>query len=143
MHRDHLESHSSMGDEIYLKIWEMEQEHARTRWTVVTFFMSVSFAIFGFSFQEKLLPLESLAMRLSSLLIFWFAYILLLHFYRFTRFLRGYLIKMETSNQTSIDLESKATEAISTHRRLSTIGLIFSFGVIFTIGVGLLLLLGL
>jgi hypothetical protein len=142
MQPEYLESQLNIGDEIYLKIWEMEQEHARTRWTVVTFFMSVSFAIFGFSFQEKLSS-EAFAIRLGSLLIFWFSYILLLHFYRFTRFLRSYLINMENLKRTSIDLESKATEAIGARKRLSTLGLIFGFGVIYTTGVVLLVLLGL
>jgi hypothetical protein len=35
---------------------QAEQEHTRTRWTVVTFFMSISFALFGLSFQNKLAP---------------------------------------------------------------------------------------
>ncbi len=39
------------AEELYLQIWEREQEHTKTRWNVTTFFVSISFAIFGFSLQ--------------------------------------------------------------------------------------------
>jgi hypothetical protein len=32
-------------DDIYMQIWQGEQDHTRTRWTVTTFFLSISFAI--------------------------------------------------------------------------------------------------
>lgn len=44
-------------DDAYLQIWKIEQDHSRTRWTVTTFFLSISFAILGLSFD----PNESLA----------------------------------------------------------------------------------
>ena len=43
----------NFGDEAYLKVLEFQQEKAKGRWSVATFFMSVSFAVFGFSFQVK------------------------------------------------------------------------------------------
>ena len=42
------------ADEVYATIWKVEQDHNRTRWTVTTFFLGLSFAIFGFSFRENI-----------------------------------------------------------------------------------------
>jgi hypothetical protein len=125
-------------DEAYLKIWEIAQQHAQMRWAVMTFFMSVSFAIFGFSFQDNLPPSESLVLRIAGLLIYWFAVLLLLHFYRFTKFLRRYLIQMEETKQTNLDVQGKAAEARMAQMPFSTIGLVLYFGVIYTAGVLLL-----
>jgi len=143
MQSDLPQSQPPVSDETYLKIWEVEQAHANMRWTVITFFMSVSFAIFGFSFQEKLPLLEALTLRLAGLLVYWFAFMLLLHFYRFTRFLRSYLFTMENAQQTSLDLQSKAIEAHIAEKPFSTTRLILGLGVIYTLGVFLLLRLGL
>lgn len=135
---------NQIKDSVYLKIWQTEQEHVRTRWTVVTFFLSVSFAILGFSFQSKLSSQEGLAIRISGLLIYWFAYALFLHFYSYTRFLRSYLIEMEKSRRTSLDIQSKADEAqLGASKRLSTTRLLFFFGLIYTAGIIALWLLGL
>lgn len=131
-------------DNVYLKIWQTEQEHVRTRWTVVTFFLSISFAILGFSFQNKLSPQEALAIRISALLIYWFTYILLLHFYAYTRFLRTYLIEMEKAGRTTLDIQGKAyMSQLGSNKRLSTTRLLFLFGLIYTAGVIALWLLGL
>jgi hypothetical protein len=143
MKNDQIQSQMPMQDETYLKIWEIEQEHMRMRWAVTTFFMSVSFAIFGFSFQEKLPSLEALALRVAGLLVYWFAVLLLLHFYRFTKFLRNYLIEMEKAQQTRLDVQGKATDARLAQKPFSTISLILGFGMIYTSGVLLLLWLGL
>lgn len=40
-------------DDAYLEIWKIEQEHSRTRWTIATFFLSISFAVLGLSFDSK------------------------------------------------------------------------------------------
>jgi hypothetical protein len=59
-----------VSDETYLKIWEIDQANTSTRWTVTTFFFSVSFAIFGFSFQAQLAyPIPTVA-RISGLIIY-------------------------------------------------------------------------
>src|SRR5689334_18874941 len=59
-----------VSDETYLKIWEIDQANTNTRWTVTTFFFSISFAIFGFSFQAQLAyPLPTVA-RISGLIIY-------------------------------------------------------------------------
>lgn len=43
----------TIDDDSNLKIWDIEQKHTGTRWTLMTFYLSVSFAIFGLSFQNK------------------------------------------------------------------------------------------
>lgn len=132
---------AQVNDEIYLRIWEKEQEHVRTRWTVTTFFLSVSFAIFGFSFQQNLALSSALAIRLASLIIYWFAYFLFTRFYDYTRFLRAYLIEMETSQQTSLRLESRASTRPRRGMNLSTSRSLLFLGIIYVIGVGVLWLL--
>jgi len=132
------------GDDVYLQIWQTEQDHVRTRWTVITFFLSVSFAIFGFSFQTKLGISQSIAIRIAGLLIYWFAYLLLLHFYAYTKFLRTYLLDMEKSGRTTLDIQSKADASnLGASKRLSTTRLLFLFGLIYTVGIITLWLLGL
>jgi len=132
------------GDDVYLQIWQTEQDHVRTRWTVITFFLSVSFAIFGFSFQAKLGLSQSIAIRIAGLLIYWFAFLLLLHFYEYTKFLRGYLVDMEKSGRTSLDIQSKADASnLGASKQLSTTRLLFLFGLIYTVGIITLWLLGL
>jgi hypothetical protein len=131
---------AQVNDEIYLRIWEREQEHVRTRWTVTTFFLSVSFAIFGFSFQQNLALSSALAIRLASLIIYWFAYSLFMRFYDHTRFLRSYLKEMETAQQTSLHLESRASMR-RPYRGISTRRSLLFLGIVYTIGVGVLWLL--
>ena len=131
-------------DDVYLQIWQTEQDHVRTRWTVITFFLSVSFAIFGFSFQEKLGVSQSIAIRLAGLPIYWFAYVLLVHFYTYTTFLRNYLIEMEKSGRITLDIQSKANiSRLGSRKRLSTTRLLFLFGLIYTAGIIVLRFLGL
>jgi hypothetical protein len=55
-------------DDQYLTIWQGEQNYLRTRWSVSTFFMSISFAILGLSFQNAMLPSQTLAMRIAGTL---------------------------------------------------------------------------
>ena len=144
MSSEQAHTQTQVEDGLYLKIWQTEQEHSRTRWTVVTFFLSISFAILGFSFQNRFSPSETLAIRISGLLIYWFTYMLLLHFYAYTRFLRAYLVEMEKSGRASLDIQSKAdTSHLGVYKRLSTTRLMLLFGLIYTIGIIVLWLLGL
>lgn len=144
-----MQEQTQVKDSVYLKIWQIEQAHQRTRWTVVTFFMSISFAIFGFSFQSSLARSESLAIRIAGLLIYWFAYVLLVQFYGYTKFLRDYLLEMEKAGRTTFDIQSKIALAHisgSSSKRgswKSTIRLILYFGFIYTVGVIVLWFLGL
>lgn len=144
MNNDQVQRQIKVNDNVYLKIWQTEQSHQRTRWTVVTFFLSISFAILGLSFQGKFSLSEALALRISGLLIYWFAYLLLLHFYAFTRFLRNYLLEMEKSGRTTLDIQSKANKShIGSSRLLSTTKLLFLFGSIYTVGIIVLRFMGL
>src|SRR5438045_2034412 len=144
-----VQQQPQMKDSTYLKIWQIEQAHQRTRWTVVTFFMSISFAIFGFSFQSSMVRSETLAIRIAGLLIFWFADVLLVQFYSYTKFLRDYLLEMEKAGRTTFDIQSKIALAHisgsgSKHGIWkSTVRLILYFGLIYTFGVIVLWLLGL
>jgi hypothetical protein len=63
---DQTQSETQIDNDSYLKIWQADQEYIRTRWTVTTFFMSVSFAISGFSFQANIVPPERLAIRIAA-----------------------------------------------------------------------------
>ena len=125
------------SDEQYLKIWEIEQDHVRTRWTIATFFFSISFAILGFSFQPQLTHSSILALRLCGLVVYWFGYLLFLHFYKYDIYLRRYMAKMETFNQTSIRLHPPSRMG----RRLRTIHLLAIFGIMYLCGILLLFLL--
>ncbi|HZU03191.1 MAG TPA: hypothetical protein VFA10_26220 [Ktedonobacteraceae bacterium] len=133
-------------DEAYLEIWKVEHEYVRTRWTIATFFMSVSFAILGFSFQGKLALPEVVAIRISGLFIYWFAYILYWNFYAYSKFLRNYLLDMEAANRSSLDIQGKTEMTLRPAKgkqQLPTKHLLLYFGVIYTVGVILLWLLGL
>ena len=140
MSSDQIQSQTKIDNVTYLKIWQTEQEHQRTRWTVVTFFLSISFAILGLSFQTKLAPAESIALRLAGLFIYWFAYALLQRFYIYTKTLRAYLMEMERSGRTDLDIQTRASSAQPD--KLSTVNLILYFGLIYTAGVVLLWWLG-
>ncbi len=139
-----IQPQDQVKDETYLKIWQTEQDHVRTRWTVVTFFISISFAILGFSFQSKFTPEASLAIRISGLFIYWFAFVVLLHFYSFTKFLREYLLEMERTGRTALDIQSKSEKSqLGSSRRFSIVRLFIIFGIIYTIGIAVLWFLGL
>lgn len=102
-------------DDTYIEIWKIEQDHSRTRWTVTTFFLSVSFAILGLSFQTQVdqakLALDSSlpdVQRLVGLAVFWFGYLLFVQFNRYTSFLRNQLRKMEKANLVSFTIQTDA-----------------------------------
>src|SRR5947209_11386600 len=125
---------TSTDDDIYVKIMQAEQEHTRTRWTVATFFMSVSFAILGFSFQSQLVAPKPIIMRISALLIYWFAYLLFLRFRPYGGFLSGYLKEMEQSKRTTITIRGKEADRIARdaiYRLVTSTLLLFLFGLIY------------
>lgn len=122
-------------EERYFKIWTAEQEHTKTRWTVSTFFFSVSFAIFGFSFQAQLSkPLANVA-RLSGLVIYWFAYLIFAQFNHYTRFLRNYLKELEDRGQTTIKLQTGSEQFMKSKntRIMSATRLLLYFGILYAI----------
>jgi hypothetical protein len=82
---------------LYLTLFQADLTHTTIRWTVTSFFMGISFALLGFSFQTSFSFISALAIRVSAIAIYWFAYILYLHYYDYNVFLRDYLLKMELS----------------------------------------------
>lgn len=100
------------NEELYLKIWEREQEHTKTRWNMTTFFFSISFAIFGFSLQTKNSPVSPIISHSVALAIYWFAFVLFWRFNSFTNYLREYLRDMEVSGQVKIDVQTRASQAM-------------------------------
>ena len=134
---------TGIDDEIYMKIWKTEQQYISTRWNNVTFFIGISFAILGFSFQSNLALPEAFAIRISGLALYWFAYAFYLHFYAYTHFLRTYLIEMETSGRTKHTIQSKAQVAVSIgiNKYMATRRMLLYFGTFYSLGVILLLLL--
>ena len=133
---------SAEQDEIYLKIWDLEQQQATTRWTVTTFFLSVSFAIFGFSFQASLAAPFPDAARLSGLAIYLFGYVLFLRFNVYTRFLRGYLRNLEARGRTSLDIQTQAAVLLRGRPRRSATWLLGYFAALYMLAVVVLWRLG-
>lgn len=137
-------SSTKTEDDAYLRILQVDQGHSQSRWTLTTFFMSVSFAILGFSFQDKLTPSTSLAIRISGLLIYWFAYFMFQRFLEYNKVLRSYLLEMEKSGRTSFDIQGRTNEALRarSNRLVSSGHLLLYFGILYTVGVILFRLLG-
>lgn len=131
-----------LQDEAYLEIWKIEQDHSRTRWTVTTFFLSISFAIMGLSFN----PSDSVAnagifglslpdvQRFIGVFIFWFGYALFVQFNRYTNFLRTRLREMEQQKLVSFTFQSDAREFMYSKARatFSASWLLFYFGLLYT-----------
>jgi hypothetical protein len=131
---DQLEPLSKTREDTYWKLWETDLEHMKIRWTVWTFFISISFGILGFSFQTSLTPSAGIAMRASCLLIYWFAYILYLYFHDFSQVIRTYQTEMEISKQVSLDIQTTLNKTIRgpKRKRGSTTKLLLYFGLIYT-----------
>lgn len=128
------------GDELYLRIWELEQTNTNTRWTIATFFFSVSFAIFGFSFQANLTSPLPLTARLAALAIYWFAYALFRRFNAYTTLLRSYLRAMERERRTSLKVQTLVARQFRQGRGQysSSTRLLLYFGLFYTCGVATL-----
>jgi hypothetical protein len=133
---------TGIDDEIYMEIWKAEQQYISTRWNNVTFFLGISFAILGFSFQSNLALPVAFAIRISGLVLYWFSYIFYLHFYVYTHFLRSYLIEMEKVGRTKHNIQSKAKATINRgiNKHISTRAILLYMGILYTLGVILLFL---
>jgi len=125
-----------VNDDLYLRVWELEQNHTSSRWTITTFFMSVSFAIYGFSFQAQMLAPLPLAARVVALSIFWFAYLIFVRFNVYTRVLRHYLRELEQTGQTQISVQLRAAALMRRggRRHVSSTRLLLYFGMLYTAG---------
>lgn len=119
-------------DNLYIKIWEVEQRHVTTRWTVSTFFFSISFAIFGLAIQAEKSPLPLYVTTLVAVSIYWFAYALYLRFNDYTDYLRSRLMEMEEDGVTTLDLQSKAGPYLEQKNKKHAVKLIKWFGILYT-----------
>ena len=128
------------SEELYFKLWEREQEHTKTRWNVTTFFISTSFAIFGFSLQSKNLSVLPIISHSVALAIYWFAFVLFWRFNSFTNCLRDYLREMEVAEQVKIKAQTRVEQKMRGQysRWLSTLNLLLYFGIIYTMAIALL-----
>ncbi|HCR53863.1 MAG TPA: hypothetical protein DIW27_05560 [Cytophagales bacterium] len=120
-------------DDLYIKIWEVEQRHVTTRWTVSTFFFSISFAIFGLAIQAEKSPLPLYVTTSVAIAIYWFAYALYLRFNDYTDYLRSRLEEMEENGLTTLDLQSKAAPYLEQKKKYHAVKLIKFFGILYTI----------
>jgi cell division protein FtsB len=125
----------------YFEIWKIEQDHSRTRWTVTTFFLSVSFAILGVSFQSQGNQASTIlgislpdVQRITGLFIFWFGYALFVLFNRYTSFLRTQLRNMEKKDLVSFKIQLAADEFMYSKIKsaFSAKWLLFYFGLLYT-----------
>lgn len=121
----------------YLKIWQTEQEDIKLRWTLVTFFITVSFAIFGFSVQNKIQTIPAFLQQILAILVYWFAFLIHIILHKYTMFLRDYLRKMENNNETNLRLRTGADEFLSHGFNISVTSLLVILGCLYTIIVGI------
>jgi hypothetical protein len=127
-------------DEIYLRIWDKQQEWTGTRWNIITIFLSVSFALFGLSFLGQNLSISSNVLRITGLVIYWFTYFLYHRYSDWTKFLRAYLEELEKTRQTQLDLHTrwKKTKQTPFRKWTSITKLLFYFGLFYLMAVVLL-----
>ena len=123
-----------ISDDIYLKLWAIDQVNSNKRWTITTFFLGISFAILGFSFQSEKTQLPIIAQHIAAIFSYWFAYLMSKSFNDFTNFIRSYIQDIEDSNKTSLKMQTKVREYMkSKKRRVSTTKLIVYFGIVYTV----------
>ena len=96
-------------DDVYLRIWSQQQESVKQRWAVITFFLTISFAIFGFSFQNQI-SIAGNEQRVIAVAIYWFSFMIYRQYSDWSGFLRSYLAKMEKTTTTQIRLQSQWNE---------------------------------
>ena len=122
-----------INDDVDLKIWDIEQKHTTTRWTLMTFYLSVSFAIFGISLQNKDLPVPLFIPQAVAIAIYWFAYLLFRRFNDFNKFLRNKLMELENNGQASLNLQNESKKFLNKTKKLSATKLVFGFGILYTL----------
>lgn len=121
---------------LYLTLFQADLTHTTIKWTVTSFFMGISFALMGFSFQTNFSFTSALAVRVSAIAIYWFAYILYLHYYDYNLFLRDYLLKMESSGRVEFDVTLKTQESLrKKSKRIRVKRLLLVFGLIYCLGI--------
>jgi hypothetical protein len=130
-------------DDVYMQIWQVEQKYVETRWNITAFFLGISFAVLGFSFQAALHPSQSFAVRLCGLLVYCFACVMYRHHSTHAYCLRSYLLDMEAAGHTTLDVESRVAKGRGPrdHRLVTTQSLLVGFGLVYLAGIGILLIL--
>ncbi len=123
----------SINDDIYLRIWDIEQKHTTTRWTLMTFYLSVSFAIFGISLQNKDLPVPLFVPQAVAIAIYWFAYLLFRRFNTFNEYLRQKMLELEENGQTTLNMQTESKQFLKQAKRLSATRLVLGFGFLYTL----------
>jgi hypothetical protein len=131
-------------DEYYLRVWEKQQEWTATRWSVTTFILGISFALFGLSLQGQSSSLAVTVQRIAGLLIYWFAYFIFLRYHDWSNFLREYLEELERTTSTRFKLQTrwKQNKQRGFRKWTSVRKLLIYFGFLYAIAVALLSLLG-
>ena len=133
----------TVRDDIYLKIWQTEQDIINRRWLTTSFFMTVSFALFSFTLQRNPDPTVGfdasvmLVPRILAVVLYWFSIVLFFQFTRYTDYLRVYLREMEDKEETSLSLETSAQGVMRGPwaRFTVTRWLLVYFGILYTVAV--------
>ena len=123
---------AKITDDIYFKIWDLEQKQATARWTLMTFFLSISFAIFGFSLQIKDLGIPLFVPQGVAIVIYWFAYLLFRRYNELNDYLRKKLMQLEENKQTTLNLQTEFKQFLKQKKRLSVTQLLLGFGFLYT-----------
>jgi hypothetical protein len=140
----------TVHDDIYIKIWQTEQDIINRRWMTTSFFLTVSFALFGFTVQREPDPSAGfdpgilLVPRIVAVVLYWFSLALFFQFTRYTDYLRDYLREMEEEGETSLTLETSAHDVMRKGwaRFTVTRWLLVYFGIVYTLAVIVLWFLG-
>ena len=116
----------------YLKILELEQSFIKLRWSIVTFFITVSFAIFSFSMQGKVEVVPAYLQQILAIFVYWFSFFIHVLLHKYTDFLRNYLKSMEENKETTLKLRTEAEKYLSKKLLISITQLLVILGVIYT-----------
>ena len=127
-------SKSIQSGEFYITFCHCIMDLIRTRWFIATFFIGISFIIFGFSFKISNTNLSIVFMHFSALLIYWFAFILYSTFNRYINFIVKYLINMEESKKVDINFQTNLQEFMRMQSKIPfTLRFLFWFGIFYTL----------
>lgn len=125
-------------DDIYLRVWEKQQHWTSTRWGIMTFFLSVSFAIFGLSFNKPpSLSVDATAQRITGMAIYWFSFLICRRYDDWSKFLRDYLYELELTTATRFKLQTTWRNSMRKGiRRWTTVNkLMIYFGVLYSVSI--------
>ena len=127
-----MESNTKISDDLYLGIWEISQSHSRTRWAIATFYFGISFSITGFTFNQELSMISTVAMRGTAIFVYWFGVFVFNRFYKYTKALRNYLLKLEKEERTTVQLHSFTDAFMLKGFDIKASTLLIVFGILYT-----------